>query len=99
MSFSHSTYIQNKILIFKKNLFQTQKMDSNPWLVESIEVFNFFCCPECVYRSQEEFSFQVHALQNHPQSQALFHGFCQKPPTDENRNPEGEWQNLGLRFL
>ena len=74
-------------------------MSSNPWIVESIEVFNFFCCPECVYRSQEEFSFQVHALQNHPQSQALFHGFCPKPPTDENINPEGEWQNLGLAHI
>ena len=55
-------------------------MSSNPWLVESIEAFNFFCCPECVYRCQDEFTFQVHALQNHPQSQSLFHGMGQKPP-------------------
>ena len=27
-------------------------MDFNPWHVESIEAFNFYCCPECVYRVQ-----------------------------------------------
>ena len=44
----------------------------NPWLVESIEVFNFYCCPECNFRSNEANFFQVHALQNHDLSQALF---------------------------
>ena len=47
----------------------------NPWKVQSIQDFNFFCCPECVYRSKEEISFQIHALQNHPQSEEFFHGF------------------------
>jgi hypothetical protein len=44
----------------------------NPWLVESIEAFNFYCCPECNFRSNEANFFQVHALQNHDLSQALF---------------------------
>lgn len=44
----------------------------NPWLVDSLDAFSFLCCPECVYRSQESNSFQAHALQNHPQSIALF---------------------------
>ena len=47
-------------------------MDFNPWQVESIEAFNYYCCPECVYRSQEEFDFQAHALQNHPESRIFF---------------------------
>ena len=47
-------------------------MDFNPWHVESIEAFNFYCCPECVYRVQEEFAFQAHAIQNHAQSKTLF---------------------------
>ena len=34
----------------------------NPWQVESLDVFNFLCCPECVYRCQEENSFQVPIL-------------------------------------
>ena len=32
---------------------------SNPWDVPQIDSFNFFCCPECVYRSKEESTFQV----------------------------------------
>lgn len=44
----------------------------NPWQVESVEAFTFLCCPECVYRSQEETSFQAHAVQNHPKSAVLF---------------------------
>ena len=29
-----------------------------------------------MYRSKEESTFQTHALQNHPQSQTLFHEIC-----------------------
>ena len=35
-------------------------------------MINFLCCTECVYRSKEESSFQVHAVQNHPKSEAFF---------------------------
>ena len=47
-------------------------MSMNPWLVESIEAFSFYCCPECVFRSKEANFFQVHALQNHVQSEEFF---------------------------
>ena len=45
---------------------------NNPWAVNCIDSFNFLCCPECVYRSKEESSFQAHAVQNHPRSKAFF---------------------------
>ena len=45
----------------------------NPWNVQSVHDFNYFCCPECVYRAKEEVSFQAHALQNHSLSKILFH--------------------------
>ena len=32
---------------------------SNPWDVPQIDSFNFLCCPECVYRSKDEGTFQV----------------------------------------
>ena len=54
-------------------------MDLNPWHVESVEAFNFYCCPECVYRAKEEHDFQAHALQNHIQSKTLFN----EPPKYE----------------
>ena len=46
----------------------------NPWKVQSIDDFNYFCCPECVFRSKEDISFQAHALQNHALSRTFFHG-------------------------
>jgi len=45
---------------------------SNPWDVPQIDSFNFLCCPECVYRSKEESTFQAHAVQNHPRSRTFF---------------------------
>ena len=47
-------------------------MSMNPWLVESIEAFSFYCCPECVFKSHEKTSFYAHAIQNHPKSEAFF---------------------------
>ena len=44
----------------------------NPWQVDSLQAFTYLCCPECVYRSQEETSFQAHALQNHPNSLVFY---------------------------
>ena len=44
----------------------------NPWQVVALDAFNFLCCPECVYRSKEETSFQSHAIQNHPRSRIFF---------------------------
>ena len=45
----------------------------NPWLVDSIQVFAFFNCPECQFKTKDENFFQGHALQNHPLS---FEFFC-----------------------
>ena len=44
----------------------------NPWVVRSIDSFNFLCCPECVFRSKEKSSFQSHAIENHPKSKVFF---------------------------
>ena len=47
-------------------------MELNPWSVDSIESFSFYCCPECIFRSKEEYFFQIHAIENHVQSKAFF---------------------------
>ena len=44
----------------------------NPWLVDTIEAFSFYCCPECTFKSNEPFFFQDHALKNHYLSKSLF---------------------------
>jgi len=43
----------------------------NPWLVENIDDFNFWCCPECAYKSKDRTVFKAHALENHPKSTVL----------------------------
>ena len=45
---------------------------NNPWLVESIDAFLFWKCPECKFDTQEEYFFQVHATENHPLSFVFF---------------------------
>ena len=47
-------------------------MELNPWSVDSIEAFSFYCCPECIFRSKEQNFFEAHALQNHDQSKDFF---------------------------
>lgn len=44
----------------------------NPWLVDTIEAFSFYCCPECTFKSNEPNFFQNHALKNHDLSKSLF---------------------------
>ena len=44
----------------------------NPWLVSNIQDFAYLNCPECLFKSKEEVSFQDHALKNHPKSFAFF---------------------------
>ena len=63
-----------KMYILFKNLlsFFTDTMSQNPWQVDSIEVFYYLKCPECQFDTQEEVTFQDHAVANHPLSFTLF---------------------------
>ena len=62
--------------------------NKNPWMVESIEAFSFYCCPECVFRSKDESFFQRHALQNHTQSNLLFNNYDNKMDVDNDIKQE-----------
>jgi hypothetical protein len=42
--------------------------DKNPWAVDTIKKFLFFCCPECPDRCPSEESFVHHALSDHPRA-------------------------------
>ena len=37
-----------------------------PWIVESLEDFLYYCCPECSGRNQSRDDFLQHALKEHP---------------------------------
>ena len=40
----------------------------NPWNVESLEEFLYFCCPECDLKDQSKVNFLQHALEHHPKA-------------------------------
>ena len=40
-------------------------MNSNPWNVESLETFLFFCCPECDLKTKDTQEFTKHAFKCH----------------------------------
>ena len=46
--------------------------NDNPWKVENILDFNFFCCPECTFQSKEQLNFAIHAVENHILSRIFF---------------------------
>ena len=45
---------------------------SNPWLVNELCDFSFFCCPECDFRTKIEGFFEHHAVIKHPLSIEFF---------------------------
>lgn len=69
-------------------------MPTNPWDVDEINAFSYFCCPECDYKSQSEPGFVSHASENHPNSK----GFCDKQTfkNEPKYEPEDLKENLIL---
>ena len=46
--------------------------DQNPWIVENIEAFSFYCCPECDFKQKDGDYFKRHALDSHNKSKIFF---------------------------
>ena len=69
------------LLLLGKNMEEV-----NPWLVDSIMDFTFFCCPECHFRSKIENIFQEHALQSHPQVRYYFETSFKTRIFDDNQS-------------
>ena len=44
-------------------------IEDNPWIVEQLEEFLYFCCPECDEKCQAKVSFLQHAILTHPNSE------------------------------
>ena len=39
---------------------------TNPWFVQTLDDFLYYCCPECNYKCQFHDEFHHHALISHP---------------------------------
>ena len=64
---------------------QISKMDNqNPWVVESIEAFSFYCCPECDFQSKDGDYFKRHAMESHKNSKVFF--LMSKPENNTNKD-------------
>ena len=44
----------------------------DPWEVESVEDFLYYCCPECPEKFQAKNDFKIHAMENHERAHGLF---------------------------
>ena len=71
-TFGGSDCIISKTFILFYFIFQCDEMskfdnyDQNPWMVEQLEDFLFFCCPECDEKCRTKDIFLQHALCHHP---------------------------------
>ena len=61
--------------------------DQNPWVVESIEAFSFYCCPECDLKTKSGDYFKRHAIECHNKSKVFF--IMLKPGNTTNKDPLG----------
>jgi hypothetical protein len=66
--------------------FDIKCVASNPWQVQSINDFSFYCCPECVYRSRGDTDFEAHAVLTHPQAKLLFKNVSSSEPEESVNN-------------
>ena len=45
---------------------ENDNVNSNPWIVENLDVYLHYCCPECDHKSKTKNSFIIHAFACHP---------------------------------
>ena len=63
--------------------------EKNPWDVEKLEEFMYFCCPECDERNRSKEIFLQHAFDQHPKAKE----YLQKFQIKEELLEEGEMKN------
>ena len=75
-----------------------ENITENPWNVENLEEFLYFCCPECNLKDPSKMNFLQHALEQHPKAKecAKLHNFIVKDePYDEiSYNLEKEYGDI-----
>ena len=58
----------------------------NPWDVQSLEEFHFYCCPECDLKEHAKDKFVKHALDQHPHAKDQFSNLIFKMDPFEDCN-------------
>ena len=62
--------------------------EENPWSVNDLDVYLFYCCPECDKRDTLKEDFLKHALYQHPKSKEYFGNLEIKKELSEELNVE-----------
>ena len=74
----------------KQNSTRTSSLDKmgdhNPWAVENIETFSFYCCPECDFKSKDGDHFERHALESHNKAKSFFITLSDKKSGNDTTN-------------
>ena len=84
-------------------MFQMKSDPGNPWSVQNLEEFRYYCCPECSERKHSKDSFIKHALEQHPLSKECLEHFDdlfdikQEIITDDNVHLDHEKPQLSTK--
>ena len=73
----------------------------NPWNVDTLEEFLYFCCPECDLRDQSKVTFLQHALEKHPEAKDYviqFNEFIVKEEEVEQDQEPWEMMECELKY-
>ena len=63
---------------FENELSSSMDDEFNPWSVDNLEHFLYYCCPECEEKCQVTENFVAHAITNHPKSVGFLQQFSVK---------------------
>ena len=73
-----------------------QKYEENPWLVNELEDFLYFCCPECEERHQSKEIFLEHAFNQHPKAKDYLRHFKIKEEQIDDLKTEDYFTNENI---
>lgn len=80
-------------------MFFSEVMASNPWLVESIEDFHFYNCPECHFKSRQTEEFKEHAMESHIRSIELFFPSIKEQDELERKTIESLYPTIQIKAV
>ena len=68
---------------------ESLERSNNPWEVENVEDFLYFCCPECDVKNHSRDHFLKHAFDQHPKSKEYLEkwAYSIKDELKEENNP------------
>ena len=49
-----------------------QNTKTNPWIVETLDVYLHYCCPECDHKTKTKTLFVKHVFSTHPDAKGNF---------------------------